>query len=58
MFEIVGICFEYVWKFFRVLEKFLNRFGTFPEHLEIMSGIDNRTFWHCQSGEMTFQTVS
>ena len=36
MFEIFGICFEYVWKLFRVLEKFPNRFEIFSEHLEII----------------------
>ena len=36
MFEIFGNCFEYVWKFFRVLEKFPNKFGIFSEHLEII----------------------
>ena len=30
MFEIFGNFFEYVWKFFRVLEKISNRFGKIP----------------------------
>ena len=36
MFEIFGNFFEYVWKFFRVLEKFSNRFRIFSEHSEII----------------------
>ena len=31
-----GIFFEYVWKFFRVLEKFLNKFDIFSKPLEII----------------------